>query len=97
MKKRTIQRVYQTLLQDADWHRFLLPLGGTDRMPTPTDDEGWVWRDEYGGEQSFSLSRVQKAMDLELVKNGQAPIRKQREGKLCGKTLKRYERTYTCK
>ena len=96
-RKRTIQHVYRTLLQDADWHRFLLPVGGTDRMPKPADDKGWVWRDEYGVEQLFSLSALQKTMDLELVKGGRDPVRKQREGKLCGKTLKRYERTYTCK
>lgn len=97
VKTRTIQRVFMTLLTDTNWHRFLLPVGGTDRMPAAAGTQGWVWRDENMVEQMFSLSALQKRMDRELVESGKPPVRKQREGKLCGKTLKRYERTYTCK
>ena len=94
---RTVQRVMLTLLSDPEWHRFLLPVGGTARMPLAEDLQGWVSRDEFGVEQMFSLSELQRTIDEELVRTGRPPVRKQREGKLCGKTLKRYERTYTCK
>jgi E3 ubiquitin-protein ligase UBR1 len=92
-----IQRALLTLISDPEWHRFLLPPGGTQLLPDVNDPTGFVWTDEYGVLRTWSLHALQQSADAELVARGKQPVRKQRPGRSCGRVLQRQERTYTCK
>lgn len=97
VRTRVIQRVLLTLVSDPAWHRFLLPPGGTQLLPSVNDPHGYVWTDEYGVIRTWGLHSLQQRADEERVAQGKEPVRKQRPGKMCGRVLHRNERTYTCK
>lgn len=90
-----LRYLYNTLYCKAEWIPFLLP--DDHPVPVPRDTDAWAWRDELGSEMSYSLSEIQRRLERTRISLGKRPVRDVKEGAICGKTLKRFDRTYTCK
>jgi hypothetical protein len=76
------------------WQKDLIRHWDIERGDYPSGKElgDWVKRDEHGIEVGWSLHEAQNRVIAR--KGGNVRVRK---GRLCGKILQRYERTYSCK
>lgn len=100
-----VRCIFFTFLQDPEWLRFFELDGdnGGKGPPIQWTLADWVTHSQTGDE-NFSLAEAQRKIRLarhsgaDKGKERQADFPEpRRRGKVCGKTLKRYDRTYTCR
>lgn len=87
--------LFNTIFCRAEWIPFLLQ--DDEPVPLPRDAEFWAWHDQFGVETFYALSETQRRLDERRIALGQEPSRPVKLGRTCGRTLKRFDRTYTCK
>lgn len=100
-----VRCIFFTFLQDPEWLRFFELDGDNDGKGPPIQWTLAEWVAQLQtGDENFSLAEFQRKIRLarrsgsEKGKERQADFPKpRRRGKICGKTLKRYDRTYTCR
>lgn len=87
--------LFNTIYCRAEWIPFLLQ--DDEPIPLPRDPDVWAWHDEYGVETFYELHDVQRTIDRRRTDAGKQSRRPVKLGRICGKTLKRFDRTYSCK
>lgn len=89
-----LRYLFNTVYCRAEWIPFLLP--DDEPVPLPRDAESWAWR-EGGEDRVYSLSQTQRDVNAQRLEGGKSPTRPILRGKVCGKMIKRSDRTYTCR
>jgi hypothetical protein len=87
--------LFNTMYCRAEWIPFFLE--DEEQAPTPRNANTWAWYDRNGAETYYRLTddqrRLRDQAGPETVQTRRSPP----TGKICGKTLKRLDRTYSCK
>ncbi|WRT68366.1 uncharacterized protein IL334_005342 [Kwoniella shivajii] len=103
-KAALIKGLYQTIWQKQEWIKYFLPVSSSNNhdhndttLPSFGNLGDWLISDENGNTKPWSMSQAQSNLENQFKDKGKQPLRKVRNGMICGKVLQRFERTFTCK
>ncbi|WVQ99973.1 hypothetical protein IAU59_007116 [Kwoniella sp. CBS 9459] len=97
VKATLVRALYQTIWQRPEWQALFIASSGMGDIPSALNLNDWIVTEENESSKIWSCHAAQKAIEEKRAERGEEPLARRRQGRICGKVLQRFERTFTCK